>query len=80
MIVTGFTSFVAADTPTFQATATIAVILLACQVILHPTWTYAGDRLARTVAGTPAETYLMWTLAALTVASVMFVLFRGGAI
>jgi threonine/homoserine/homoserine lactone efflux protein len=78
MIVTGFTSFVSPGTPVFQATATIAAILLACQVILHPLWTYAGDRIARTVAGTRAETYLMWTLAALTVASVMFVLFRGG--
>ena len=37
-----------------------------------------GDRIARTVAGTPAEPYLMYTLAALTVASVLFVLFGGG--
>ncbi|MCF6232776.1 MAG: LysE family translocator [Rhodobacteraceae bacterium] len=78
MIVTGFTGFVTPGTPAFQATATIAAILLACQIVLHPLWTYAGDRIARTVAGTPAETYLMWTLAALTVASVMFVLFKGG--
>ena len=78
MIVTGFTSFVSPGTPTFQATATIAAILLTCQVLLHPLWTYAGDRIAKTVAGTAAETYLMWTLAALTVASVMFVLFKGG--
>jgi len=37
-----------------------------------------GDRIAATVAGTQAERYLMWTLAALTVASVLFVLFLGG--
>lgn len=78
MIVTGFTSFVTPGTPTFQATATIAAILLACQVVLHPLWTYAGDRIAKTVAGTQVETYLMWTLAVLTVVSVMFVLFKGG--
>lgn len=79
MIVTGFTSFVALGTPTLQATATIAAVLLGCQLLLHPIWTFAGDRIARTVAGTAAETYLMWTLAGLTVLSVFFVLFGGGA-
>jgi hypothetical protein len=52
--------------------------LLACQVVLHPLWTLAGDRLAATVAGSRFEPFLMWTLAALTVASVLFVLVRGG--
>jgi hypothetical protein len=45
---------------------------------MHPLWTLAGAAIARTVAGKPAEPYLMWTLAALTVASVLFVLFGGG--
>ena len=79
MIVAGFTGFVAPGTDPLYATATIGGILLACQVILHPIWTLAGDRIARTLAGTPAEPYLMYTLAALTVASVLFVLFGGGA-
>lgn len=78
MIVGGFTAFVAPDTPAFHATATIAAVLFGCQVILHPIWTLAGDAIARTVAGTQWEPYLMWTLAALTVASVLFVLFGGG--
>ncbi|WP_300030296.1 LysE family translocator [uncultured Roseobacter sp.] len=78
MIVGGFTAFVAPGTPTLEATATIAAILLACQLLLHPMWTLAGEGIARTVAGTRAEPYLMWTLAALTVASVLFVLFGGG--
>lgn len=78
MIVTGFTAFVGAGTPPLQATATIAAVLLACQLVLHPIWTFAGDRIAATVAGTPVETYLMRTLAALTVLSVLFVLFGGG--
>ncbi|MEL7164083.1 MAG: LysE family translocator [Pseudomonadota bacterium] len=78
MIVAGFTGFVAPGTDPLLATATIATILLCCQVILHPLWTLAGDRIARTLAGTPAEPYLMFTLAALTVASVLFVLFGGG--
>ena len=70
MIVGGFTAFV---TP-----GTIAAVLLACQTILHPMWTLAGDAIARTVAGTAFEPYLMWSLAGLTVASVLFVLFGGG--
>ena len=77
MIVTGFTNFTTPGTDTLQATATIAICLLSLQIILHPIWTFAGDRIARTVAGTPAEKYLMWTLAALTVASVLLVLFGG---
>ncbi len=80
MIVGGFTAFVAPETPTFTATATIAAVLLLCQLVLHPIWTLVGDGIARTVAGTVAEPYLMWTLAALTVASVLFVLFGGGIV
>jgi threonine/homoserine/homoserine lactone efflux protein len=78
MIVAGFSGFVAPGTPQLQATATIAVILLACQTVLHPLWCLAGDRIAHVVAGTPAEKYLMWTLAGLTVLSVLFVVFGGG--
>lgn len=78
MIVGGFTAFVAPETSALVATATIAAVLLSCQIILHPIWTFAGDRIAKTVAGTAAEPYLMWTLVALTVASVLFVVFGGG--
>lgn len=78
MIVAGFTGFVAPGTPALQATATIAACLLACQIVLHPIWTFAGDRIAHAVAGRPAEKYLMWVLASLTVLSVLFVLFGGG--
>lgn len=79
MIVAGFTGFVTPGTDPLIATASIAAVLLATQVILHPIWTLAGDKIARTLAGTPAEPYLMYTLAILTVASVLFVLFAGGA-
>ena len=78
MITAGFTNFVAPGTPVLQATAVIAAVLLATQIVLHPIWTYGGERIARTLAGRPGEKYLMWTLAALTVASVLFVLFSGG--
>ncbi len=78
MIIAGFTGFVATGTSSFDATLTIALCLLICQVILHPIWTFAGDRIAHVVEGRPVEKYLMWTLASLTVASVLFVLFGGG--
>lgn len=78
MIVAGFTSFVAPGTDALIATATIAAILLGMQLLMHPLWTLAGDRIAQTLAGTPGEPYLMFTLAGLTVASVLFVLFGGG--
>ena len=77
MITTGFTAFTAPETPSFEATFTIAAILLAVQLVLHPLWTYGGEQVARLVAGTKRERYLMWTLAALTVATVLFVLFGG---
>jgi len=78
MITGGFTSFVSPGTSTLQATATIAICLFACQVILHPIWTYGGEKIASAVKGHAAERYLLRTLAALTVASVLFVLFGGG--
>ncbi|MGB3245413.1 MAG: LysE family translocator [Sulfitobacter sp.] len=78
MIIGSFTAFVGPGTSSLVATATIAAVLLSCQIILHPLWTLAGNAISKTVAGTPAEPYLMWTLAALTVASVLFVLFGGG--
>ena len=74
MIATGFTSFTAPDTPALQATATIALILLLMQIILHPVWAGAGQLIAATVADTRAERGLMVTLALLTVASVFYVL------
>ncbi|WP_299030442.1 LysE family translocator [uncultured Sulfitobacter sp.] len=77
MIVGSFTAFVGPDIPTFTATATVAAVLLSCQLVMHPLWTLGGSAVARTVSGTAAEPYLMWTLAGLTVASVLFVLFGG---
>ena len=78
MITAGFTNFVVPGAAALQATAIIAAVLFAVQAVCHPIWTFGGDRIAATVAGTPAERYLMWTLAGLTVASVVFVLFLGG--
>ncbi|WP_179381748.1 LysE family translocator [Jannaschia marina] len=77
MITGGFTAFTAPGTPAFEATATIAAILLATQLVLHPLWTWGGSLMADHVRGTAAERYLMWALAGLTVASVLFVLIGG---
>ncbi|MEO9821740.1 MAG: LysE family translocator [Paracoccaceae bacterium] len=79
IIVGGFTNFVAPGTSALYATATIAAVLLTCQILLHPLWTLGGHTLAKTLAGTRWEPYLMYCLAAATVASVLFVLFGGGA-
>ncbi len=78
MILAGFTGFVEPGTPALLATATIAGVLLGCQIVLHPIWTLGGERIARSLAGTQGEAYLMRSLAALTVASVLFVLVGGG--
>ena len=78
MITGGFTAFTDPGTPALQATATIAAILLATQVVLHPLWTWGGSLVAHHLRGTTGERYLMWTLATLTVVSVLFVLFGGG--
>ena len=74
MIVAGFTNFVEPGTPPLNATFTIAALLLACQSVLHPIWTYSGDRIAAAVAGKTFEPYLMWTLAGITALSVLVVL------
>ncbi|MDJ0628881.1 MAG: LysE family translocator [Rhodobacter sp.] len=78
MITAGFTNFVTQGAPVLQATAVIAAVLFIVQAVCHPIWTFGGDRIAAVLAGHPGEKYLMWTLAALTVASVLFVLFLGG--
>lgn len=78
MITAGFTQFVEPGTPALQATLAIAICLFACQAVFHPLWTFGGERIAAAIAGRPGEKYLMWLLAALTVASVVYVLFGGG--
>ncbi|MEO1307676.1 MAG: LysE family translocator [Pseudomonadota bacterium] len=79
MVVAAFTQFSQPGTPALQVTAAVAICLLVTQAVLHPLWAWGGDRIARLVSGAPAERYLMWTLAAATVASVIYVLFSGGS-
>ncbi|MGR3469167.1 MAG: LysE family translocator [Shimia sp.] len=75
MITALFTAFVPEGTPPLTATATVAGVLLATQIALHPAWTFGGQALARTVAGTRYERALFVTLAVLTLLSVLFALF-----
>ena len=77
MIIASFTSFADPEAGALANTLLVASVLLCCQIVLHPIWTYAGERIARSLAGTPFEAYLMRSLAVLTVASVAFVLFAG---
>ena len=77
MITYSFSNYVAVDAPVWIATAWIAGILFVIQAICHPIWTFFGDRIAKTIIGTPIERYLMWGLAGLTVAFVLFALLRG---
>jgi len=77
MITTSFTTFVSPETPALQATVLVAICLFSVQLVMHPIWTFAGEAIARTVAGRPAERFLMWTLAGLTVGSLIFALFLG---
>ena len=77
MITYSFSNYVAVDAPVWIATAWIAGTLFVIQAICHPIWTFFGDRIAKTIIGTPFERYLMWGLAGLTVAFVLFALLRG---
>ena len=77
MIIAGFTNFVDPGTATLTATAIIALSLMVIQIICHPVWTFFGDRIAKLLIGTPSERYLMWCLAALTVAFVGYALMNG---
>jgi threonine/homoserine/homoserine lactone efflux protein len=77
MILTGFTSFANPGTDRLETTAIIAICLLSVQIVLHPLWTFGGDWLARHVAGSSYERALLFTLAGLTVASVIYVLILG---
>ncbi len=76
LITACFTNFVGPNVSTLKATMLIAATLFLVQAFFHPLWTLFGERIAAVVAGKPAERYLMWVLAGLTVASVLFVLVK----
>lgn len=79
MITAAFTNFVGQEATPLQATATLAVGFLLCQLALHPLWALAGEAVAHHLAGKRAEVWLMRSLALLTVLSVLFVLIGGAS-
>ncbi|MEL6598913.1 MAG: LysE family translocator [Pseudomonadota bacterium] len=78
MITVGFTQFASPGAPDWEVAASIAGVLLILQLVLHPIWCWGGERIAAAIADTPAERWLMRGLALLTVASVAWVLAKGG--
>ena len=76
MIVTSFTRFVALGTSPLLATAIIALCLFLTQAICHPILAFFGYRIARRLAGTRCERFLMWGLAAVTVLFVSRAIFE----
>jgi len=77
MTIAAFTNFVNPGTSPLTATIAIALGFMLVQSVLQPLWGIGGQVIASKLAGKPAEKYLMWVLAALTVASVLFVLVKG---
>jgi len=71
---------VVAGAGAFSATFSIAVVLLLCQTILHPLWAGAGQLIASTIQGTPAERGVFIALACLTVVTVFYALFGVGLV
>ncbi|MEO0358451.1 MAG: LysE family translocator, partial [Pseudomonadota bacterium] len=71
MITASFT-FVPTGMGDAEATAWVAGLLLACQLVLQPLWGVLGGVIAKTIQGTRAERGLFITLAVLTVLSVVY--------
>jgi threonine/homoserine/homoserine lactone efflux protein len=74
MVTGGFANFTDPSASPVLTTFAVAVCLVCVQSVLHPAWAWGGEWLAKHVAGTPKERFLMITLAVLTVASVVMVL------
>ena len=78
MVIGGFTNFVdPAGTP-FLQTLSVALGLIGVQLVLQPLWMLSGVQIAKVFAGTPREVWLMRAMAVLMVASVLYVILKGG--
>ena len=78
-LITGaFASFVSPGAGAFEATLWVAVAVIGVQFVCQPLYTFAGDRIAKAFAGTKAERWIMWGLAAASVLSVLYVVIKGG--
>ena len=72
-----FTNFVGADAQPLAATFGVALGIIAVQCVLQPLWMLAGVQIAKFLAGTPGEAWLMRAMAVLMVGSVLYVLLKG---
>ena len=77
MILAGFTNFVPSGMSNLHAAFMIAAVLFFIQLICHPIWTLFGDRISSHLIDSPYERYVMWTLAGLTAAFVVYALSTG---
>ncbi|MGB0854360.1 MAG: LysE family translocator [Pikeienuella sp.] len=77
MITASFTTYVDTAASSLSATLAVALTVLAVQCVLQPFYALAGDRMARAVAGGPAEPWIMRGLALATVLSVIYVVVKG---
>ena len=75
MITTAFTSFVVVGAGAFSTTLSVSLVLLLCQLILHPLWAGVGQLIAYTIQGTSVERGVFISLACLTVVTVFYALF-----
>ncbi|MEM7268876.1 MAG: LysE family translocator [Pseudomonadota bacterium] len=78
MVTASFANFVDPEASQFAATFAVALGLLAVQCVLQPLYAIAGDAMSRAVAGTAAERWIMWALAAACALSVLYVILKGG--
>ncbi len=75
----GITSVVNWGSAALQTIMTIAICILACQLIVHHLWTLGGVQIASALADIFAGAWLMCTLATFTTLTVPFDLFGGAS-
>lgn len=79
MVTAGFTGFVTPGAGVFTATLSIAAVLLAVQIVLHPLWAGLGEVIASRLSGSRWERPFFILLAILTLLSVLYALFGGAS-
>lgn len=77
MIIGALTNFSTPDASALSITAASALLFLVLQIVLQSFWTLAGVQVAKLIAGSAKEVWLMRTLAVLMVGSVLYVILKG---
>lgn len=78
MITAALLNFTPSTMAALPATAIVAVVLLGCQIVLHPLWAGAGQMIAQTLKGRGIERIFFISLAILMVVSVLVPLWIAG--